>query len=138
MKWRSLLALALALPGLVLLTGAAPSRSALPATKLAMTLLQAGGKSPLANADVIVFYMPFNPPAKLTPPVMATAGTSASGGFKVTLNTDMVPRVGLADVGNGTDAFNAVVFAVAPLLRATEDGSKPCLHLTHLLKGALP
>lgn len=26
----------------------------------------------------------------------------------------------------------------APLLRATQDGSRPCLHLTHLLKGALP
>ena len=26
----------------------------------------------------------------------------------------------------------------APLLRATQDGSRPCLHLTHLLKGTLP
>jgi hypothetical protein len=34
--------------------------------------------------------------------------------------------------------FAGRVKADAPLLRATEDGSKPCLHLTHLLKGALP
>jgi hypothetical protein len=26
----------------------------------------------------------------------------------------------------------------APLLRATQDGSRPCLHLTHLLKGTRP
>lgn len=34
--------------------------------------------------------------------------------------------------------FFGRVTADAPRLRATEDGSKPCLHLTHLLKGALP
>jgi hypothetical protein len=34
--------------------------------------------------------------------------------------------------------FSGRITADAPLLRATEDGSKPCLHLTHLLKGALP
>jgi hypothetical protein len=34
--------------------------------------------------------------------------------------------------------FFGRVKADAPALRATEDGSKPCLHLTHLLKGALP
>ena len=79
-----------------------------------MTLRQADGTVPLANANVIVFYMPFNPPPKFRPPVMATARTSADGTFKATLNTAMVPHTGLADVGTGLDAFNAVVFAVAP------------------------
>ena len=79
-----------------------------------MTLRQAGGTSPLAKANVIVFYVPFNPPAKFDPPVMATARTSTSGKFKVTLNTDMVPHTGLADVGTGPDSFNTVVFALAP------------------------
>jgi hypothetical protein len=113
MKWRRLLTLALVLPGLVFITGADSPASSLPTT-LAMTLMQAGGKSPLGNADVIVFYMPFNPTAKLSPPVMATARTSTSGNFKVTLNTSMVPHTGLADVGTGPDSFNAVVFALAP------------------------
>jgi hypothetical protein len=34
--------------------------------------------------------------------------------------------------------FFGRIKADAPALRATEDGSKPCLHLTHLLRGALP
>lgn len=79
-----------------------------------MRLMQAGNKAPLANANVLVYYWPFNPPGRFAPPVMATARTSARGRFSVRLNTSMVPRTGLADVGSGPRAFNTLVFALAP------------------------
>lgn len=114
MNRRTLIALLLVLPGLVFVTAAAPQRPAASATTLLMRLMQAGNKSPFANVEVIVYYWPFNPPAHFAPPVIATARTSARGKFSARLNTSMVPRTGLADVGSGPRAFNTVVFALAP------------------------
>jgi len=63
------------------------------------------GKAPFANVNVnvnvIVYYWPFNPPARFAPPVVAIARTSARGKFSVRLNTSRVQRTGLADVGSG-------------------------------------
>ncbi len=78
-----------------------------------MTLTQAGSKAPFADVPVTVFYLPFNPPAHFSPAVMAATKTTARGTFKVTLDTAMVPRSGLADVGAGPRAFNTVILAVA-------------------------
>ncbi len=78
-----------------------------------MTLTRAGGKTSFADVPVTVFYLPFNPPVHFVPAVMATATTTARGKFKVALDTAMVPRSRLADVGAGPRAFNTVVLAVA-------------------------
>jgi hypothetical protein len=79
-----------------------------------MTLYLAGGRQPMASVPVTVYYEPFSPPAKYMLPVMARTVTSKAGTFTVTLNTSMVPKTGLADVGAGPDAFNSQVIAVAP------------------------
>jgi hypothetical protein len=103
----------LLLLSLPVLAGAAPQRTANPATTLSMTLYLAGGKHPMANVPVTVYYQPFNPPARYMLPVMARTMTNKAGTFTVTLSTSMVPKTGLADVGTGPDAFNSRVIAVA-------------------------
>lgn len=101
------------LSAVLLSTGAAPPRTASPATALSMTLYLAGGSKPMSGVAVTVFYFPFDPPArKFTPQVMAKATTDAAGRFTAGLDTSMVPKTGLADVGTGPGAFNAVVVAV--------------------------
>jgi hypothetical protein len=42
--------------------------------------------------------------------------------FAVTLNTSMVPKTGLADIGAGPDAFNSQVIAVAPSRQIVDSG----------------
>src|ERR1022692_835133 len=105
------LLLLLSLPALA---GAAPQRTDMKATTLSMTLSLAGGRQPMASVPVIVYYEPFSPPARHMLPVMARTVTNKAGTFTVTLNTSMVPKTGLADVGTGPDAFNSQVIAVAP------------------------
>jgi hypothetical protein len=45
---------------------------------------------------------------------MGSAETNSAGRFSVVLDTSMVPRSHLADVGNGPDAFNTLIFGIAP------------------------
>jgi hypothetical protein len=105
------LSLLLSLP---VLAGAAPQPDAMQTTTLSMTLYQAGGRQPMARVTVTVYYQPFSPPARHMLQVMARTITNKAGKFTVTLNTSMVPKTGLADVGTGPDAFNSQVIAVAP------------------------
>jgi hypothetical protein len=113
------LGLLLSLPALA---GAAPQQADARVTTLSMTLYLAGGRKPMADVPVTVYYQPFNPPVRFTPPVMARAMTSKAGQFTVTLDTAMVPRTGLADVGTGPDAFNSRVIAVAPSRQIVDSG----------------
>jgi len=111
--------LVLSLP---LLAGAAPQPAAAHATKLSMTLYLAGGRRPMADVPVTVYYEPFSPFARHVLPVMARAVTNKAGKFTVTLNTSMVPKTGLADIGAGPDAFNSQVIAVAPSGQIVDSG----------------
>jgi hypothetical protein len=76
----------------------------------------------MASVPVTVYYEPFNPPARHLLPVMARTTTNKAGTFTVTLDTSMVPKAGLADVGSGPDAFNSQVIAVAPSGQIVDSG----------------
>jgi hypothetical protein len=107
----AILALFLLLPVLV---AAGPRYHAMPETSLTITLHLADGTKPMANVPVTVYYRPFNPPTRYKLQIMAQATTNSSGQLSTILNTTMVPKTGLADVGTGPDAFNAEVIAIAP------------------------
>jgi hypothetical protein len=108
-----LTALAAILPALLLTAGPASGSS----TALSMSLTEADGSTPMANASVSVYYMPFNPTygSWFWPTRMGSGTTDANGNFSLALDTSMVPTSGLADIGDGSnDGFNAVVFAMDP------------------------
>src|SRR5580698_978005 len=103
------LALLLSVPALA---GIAPQHAS--TTSLTMTLYLVGGRQPMADVPVTIYYSPFNPPAKYKLQVMATTTTNDAGRFAAVINTAMVANIGLGDVGTGPDAFNSEVVAVAP------------------------
>ncbi len=61
-RWRILMSAALAAP-LVAFGAAAPAQAA--TTQVTVTAIMSDGVTPMANAEVDVFYMPPNPPRQL-------------------------------------------------------------------------
>jgi hypothetical protein len=109
----AVLAVAL-LPGLALFTPASASS----ATMLTMTLTEADG-SPMAGADVSVYYYPSVITSGVPFQLMGEATSDSAGMVSLPLDTSMVPAGDLGDAGDGVnDAFNAVVV-----------GSDPARHL---------
>ncbi len=100
----------------------APRASAAPSplypagwTTMSVTAQQADG-SPLPNAQVTVYYGPFDPPGvQFSPQVMASGTSDASGLFAGRLDDTMVQLSELGDTGDSEsgnpDRFNALIVA---------------------------
>jgi len=63
---------------------------------------------------------------------------SRPGRYHITGNVITYSQAGARYQQTIRHGYHGLVTRHAPLLRATQDGSRPCLHLTHLLKGTLP
>jgi hypothetical protein len=63
---------------------------------------------------------------------------SRPGRYHITGNMITYTQAGTRYQQTIQHGYHGLVTHHAPLLRATQDGSRPCLHLTRLLKGTLP
>jgi hypothetical protein len=118
-------------------TGTATGISAIPITNppasspltagVSLTVLDAGGVTPMANATVGVFY---TPPADLevadgttfSLTELASGSTNGSGVFTAAVPATAVPSSDMADIGDGTtDAFNADIVAIDSAGNVYED-----------------
>jgi hypothetical protein len=83
-----------------------------------MTFTEIDGVTPMANANVGVFYLPPSEAAAADGTTvhlteLASGTTDASGQFSAAVGTSAIAPSNLADVGDGTpDAFNAIVEAL--------------------------
>ena len=94
------------------------SASAAGGTQVVVRFTEVGGRAPMANANVGVFYMT---PAQAGLPAgskfrmveLASGTTNAQGLFSATLDTSGIARADLGDVGEGgANAFNAEIEAI--------------------------
>jgi len=75
---------------------------------MSVTAQQADG-SPLPNAQVTVYYWPFDPPGvQFSPQVMASGTSDASGLFAGRLDDTMVQLSELGDTGDSESAIRTV------------------------------
>src|SRR5271165_996754 len=93
---------------------AASASASAPSTTVSMTYMNAAKTAPMAGADAVVFFMqPGNGRLhnKTTLPQIGSGMADSNGDVNITLDTSAVPKSALDDVGTGSDAFNATIFA---------------------------
>jgi hypothetical protein len=90
----------------MLAMGAAAPAQAVGRTQVSVIGTESDGVTPMANAEVDVFYEQTNPPDTYSAPLMATATADSSGLATLTLDTSMVSDLG--DIGDG----NQTAFSV--------------------------
>jgi hypothetical protein len=78
------------------------------ATTASITVTNGSG-SPVANANVEVFYLGQNLGDSATLPLMSSGATGSNGAYSAAVNTGMVDTTTLGDDGSGADQFNAMV-----------------------------
>jgi len=116
---RKILVLALAMPFTLLFLPASVGYAA-SSTTASMTFTEADGVTPMADAEVGIFYMS---PAQAALPDGSTftmtelwSGTTDSNGqFTAEVDTSSIPQSAMGDTGDGTpDAFNVEIEAIDP------------------------
>lgn len=107
---RPALAAGVAVAALVVALVVEPVAHASSATSVSFTFEKPDG-SPLASADVWVYYWPFDPTSSMSLARMASGTTDGSGNWSGTLDTSMVQTADLAYSDTGEGAFNAIVVA---------------------------